>query len=153
MPHSALPLKWQLIHPKTGKVVGSWPHWDYPKWLSWIPRGWTAFKWGLPKQVLGNQKDVKLIPAGYQGKTEAGVEIIIDAWPPKPIGEPGSWQLSRFPDGPWFAWYFACTMKSGWHFRIGARWDDVDNYVQFPTVARRKYKDGDLQDTSVGGGK
>ena len=56
---------------------------------------------------------------------------------PKPINPPGSWQISRFPGGPLFSWYFGFTLKNGWHFRIGARWDDVDSYVQWPSIAVR----------------
>lgn len=54
---------------------------------------------------------------------------------PTPITSPGTWQLSRFPLGPDEAWYFAFTTKGGTHFRIGARWDNVDNYVEWPEVA------------------
>jgi hypothetical protein len=136
MPASALPKHLQLIHPKTGKIVGSWPHWDYPKLLNWIPRGWTAFNWGMPKMVFGNQKHVKI----------DGSEPVAH---PKPVGEPGSWQVSKYPLGPWYAWYLAFTTKGGWHFRIGARWDDQDNYVQFPTIARR-HLPPEREDTSTG---
>lgn len=62
-----------------------------------------------------------------------------DEWfHPKPITQPGSWQFSYFPLGPWFAWYFAFTTKGGIHFRIGARWDDVDDYVEFPSIAIKR---------------
>jgi hypothetical protein len=137
MPASALPRHLQLFHPRTGELIGSMPHWDYPKLLNWVPRGWTAFAWGMPKMVLGNQKNKKL----------DGTDPV---WHPKPIGEPGSWQLSKYPLGPWCAWYFAFTLKNGWHFRIGARWDDVDDYVQFPTAARR-HLPPERSDTSTGG--
>lgn len=132
MPDSALPPKLQIFD-KDGNVIGSKNHWDWPWPFSKIPRGWTAFKWGAPKKIAGNQE------SEIHGA-------------PKPIGEPGSWQLSRYENGPWYAWYFAFTLKSGRHFRIGARWDDVDDYVQFPTVASRKYSGGDNQDTSTGSG-
>lgn len=115
-------------------------HWDWPWPFSKISRGATAFNWGMPKLVRGSQKGV----------------VVDGAEPaphPKPIGEPGSWQLSRFPLGPWYAWYFAFTLKNGRHFRVGARWDDVDGYVQFPTLAWRRYTGGDGQDTSTRGAK
>jgi len=57
---------------------------------------------------------------------------------PKPITAPGTWQISKFPDGPWYAWYFAFTTKGGTHFRIGARWDDVDSYTEFPSIAIKR---------------
>lgn len=112
-------------------------HWDWPWPFNKVSRGVTAHDWGMPKQVAGNQ----------QADIVAGAE---PASHPTPIGEPGSWQLSRYPLGPWYAWYFAATLKGGRHFRLGARWDNVDNYVQFPAVASRKYSGGDSQDTSTG---
>lgn len=99
-------------------------HTDYPWGLRWIPREWTAFDWGVPRLVYGGTNS--WAPTGS-----------IPMQAPKPINPPGGWQLSRFEDGPWFAWYFAFTTKKGIHYRIGARWDDVDNYVEFPTIARK----------------
>lgn len=98
-------------------------HWDYPWPFHLIPRGWTTFDWGKPEMVLGNQR------ARIDGK-------------PKPIGEYGSFQVSRYPDLPlpfsWFPVYVAFTTRDGLHFRIGARWDDVDAYTQFPSVAIKR---------------
>jgi hypothetical protein len=114
-------------------------HWDYPKFLRWIPRAWTSYAWGAPKKIVGDQKETRKGKEGNSG--------------PAPIGERGSWQVSRFPGAPgplkYLPLYVAFTTKSGRHFRIGARWDDVDNYVTFPTVASRKYEGGDGQDTST----
>lgn len=130
MPNSALPENLK------GKK-----HWDWPWPFSLIPRGWTAFEWGMPKIVFGNQKTSK-------------VDGAIPTKHPLPIGEERSWQLSKFPLGPWYAWYFAWSGKRGKdgkfrHFRIGARWDDVDNYVQFPSIAFRKYTGDPLEDTGT----
>lgn len=98
-------------------------HWDYPWPFHLIPRGWTTFDWGKPEMVLGNQR------ARRDGK-------------PKPIGEYGSFQVSRYPDLPlpfsWFPVYVAFTTRDGLHFRLGARWDDVDAYTQFPSVAIKR---------------
>lgn len=128
MPDSALPLH-----------LRGTPHWDYPKPFKWIPRGWTSFDWGPPSIIVGDQEDLRSDHWGRVG--------------PAPIGERGSWQISRFPGAPWYVrWlplYLAFTTKGGRHFRIGARWDDVDNYTTFPTIASRKYEGGDLQDTST----
>jgi len=99
-------------------------HTDYPKGLQWIPRGWTAFKWGEPKLIDGELNNFKVL-----GKARVA---------PKPIDSPGGWQLSFYPDGPWYALYFAFTTKGGMHFRVGARWDDVDDYVEFPSVAIKR---------------
>ncbi|MBL0058549.1 MAG: hypothetical protein IPP35_05485 [Elusimicrobia bacterium] len=95
-------------------------HWDYPWPFHRIPRGWTTFRWGKPKMLLGNQ-------------------VSQEEGSPKPIGEPGSFQFSRYPDLPiplsWLPLYLAVTTSGGTHFRLGARWDDVDAYTQFPSVA------------------
>lgn len=88
--------------------------------LSLMPRAWTTFDWGKPRMILGNQK-----------QNLAG--------DPKPIGERGSFQLSVYPDLPppfcWIPAYFAFTLSNGLHFRLGARWDDVDSYTVVPSVA------------------
>lgn len=112
-------------------------HWDWPWPFSLIPRRWTAFKWGLPIMVAGTQAKAVI----DDSRTDF-------QWTPKPIPEPGTWQLSRFPGGPWFAWYFGFTLPGGRHFRIGARWDDVDDYVQFPAFATRRLPP-DRTDTST----
>lgn len=115
------------------------PHWDYPKWLRWVPRGWTSFKW-KPKQIAGSQRKV----------TADGL--------PKPIGESGSWQLSVYPEAPWwakpFAWYVAYSGEAGddgmyRHFRFGSRWDDIDDYVTILSVATRKYPAEGERDTTT----
>ena len=108
MPDSALPAGLR------GKKHTDWP-WPF----SGIPRGWTAFKWGSPKQILGNQEDKRLDP-------ETG------RWAPKPIGAARSWQVSYYPGAPWWAfsfnWYLAFSGKRGAdgkfrHYRLGTRFE------------------------------
>lgn len=115
-------------------------HWDYPPGLRWIPRRWTSFCWGAPELVMGNQDERRVC----QKTGDAG---------PAPIGERGSWQISRFPDAPrpwrWIPLYLAFTLKNGRHVRLGARWDDVDGYVTFPTAASRRYSGEKIEDTST----
>jgi hypothetical protein len=98
-------------------------HWDYPGPLQWVPRGWTTYDWGQPAMLVGNQVKAK------DGS-------------PLPIGERGSYQLSVYPELPvpfcWVPIYFAFTLPNGLHFRMGARWDDVDAYVNLPSVAIKK---------------
>jgi len=43
---------------------------------------------------------------------------------------------------PLFLPYLAFTTKSGTHFRIGCRWDDVDHYYTFPSFALAKLPPG-----------
>ncbi len=97
------------------------PHDDYMiPGLALIPRGWNTFDWGHPDLIIGNQKN-------FQDGS------------PKPIGERGSFQLSSYPQLPvpfcWVPIYFAFTLPNGVHFRLGARWDDVDAYVVAPSIA------------------
>ena len=98
-------------------------HWDYPWPFRWIPRGWTSFGWGQPVMVWGNQ-------------------VEFEKGSPKPIGEARSFQVSRYPALPlpfkWIPLYVAVTTPGGTHLRLGARWDDVDDYVQFPSVAIKR---------------
>ncbi len=110
MPKSALP-----------EHLRDRPHEDYPWGLRWIPRAWTAFKWGAPWMVAGTQR--------------CGFNNVV-----KPIGPPGTWQISKFYDSPFksIPIYFAFTTKRGIHFRIGARWDDVDSYVEWPSIAIKR---------------
>lgn len=110
-------------------------HWDWPWPFSKIPRSWTAFDWGKPKLVAGNTTNM------------------VDGHP-KPIPNAGEWIVIRFPKAPfywkWAAWGIAVTQKNGWHFRIGARWDDVDNYCQMPSFAIRKFPPETMErDTST----
>lgn len=103
------------------------PHGDYAVWpWSLIPRAATAFDFGRPVLMFGNQGAEFFDPARQ-------------AYFPKPIGEPGSWQISRYPKlGPILGRvpaYFAFTTKDGWHFRDGVRYDDVDHYCQWPSIA------------------
>jgi len=109
-------------------------HWDWPWPFSKIPRKWTAFDWGEPELLWGNTTNFKECA-------------------PKPIPYPGEWAIFEFPDAPWWmmwaAWGVAVTLKSGRHFRFGARWDDVDNYCQFPSVAVRKFPPSGERDTST----
>lgn len=109
-------------------------HDDWPLFFKYVPRAWTSFDWGKPKKLAGNQPDTK------------------------PIGQPGTWQVSYYPDAPWylkpFAWYVAYSFKAGSdgkfrQIRLGARYDDVDNYTNFPTFPTgRKYTGDDSQDTN-----
>ncbi|MBI4459997.1 MAG: hypothetical protein HY648_08060 [Acidobacteria bacterium] len=97
----------------------------YVSWTRWIPR--SATSWCLehpPIQILGNQRQRAAAKDGTLG--------------PKPIPLPGRWQVSvvQIKKGwPLFLPYIAWTSKGGTHFRLGARWDDVDHYYTFPSIA------------------
>lgn len=102
--------------------------WIWP--FSMIPRTWSTVCWGVPKQIAGNQeKQVANRKEGILG--------------PAPIGELGSWQVSRYPKAPlllkYIPLYVAITLPNGRHFRFGARWDDIDGYVTLPVIATRKF--------------
>lgn len=123
MPDSALPPHLR------GALHTDWP-WPFSK----IPRGWTAWAWGRPVLISGNTTE-------FNGGR------------PKPIPRHGEWAFFEFPDAPWYwawaAWGFAFTLASGRHFRIGARWDDVDDYVEWPSIASRKFPRGMRRDIST----
>ncbi|MDD5544582.1 MAG: hypothetical protein PHX83_15555 [Acidobacteriia bacterium] len=56
----------------------------------------------------------------------------------QPIPAGGEWQFSLVqinPKYPLYLPYFALTTSRGWHFRIGCRWDDLDHYYTFPSIA------------------
>lgn len=127
-------------------------HTDWPWPFSLIPRRRTAFGWGKPEMVKGNLRPQDFIYTHQLSWTDPLAYRHIFA--PKPITSPGTWQLSHFPEGPWFAWYFAWSGKrkvDGMfrHFRIGARWDDVDGYVNWPSIATRRYTGDDTQRTNA----
>jgi len=89
----------------------------------WIPFAATSFCFVEPPiQILGNQD------FNYPG--------LNNKMGPKPIPLPGQWQFTIVQEKkgwPLYLPYFAFTTKGGIHFRIGARWDDIDNYYVFPS--------------------
>jgi hypothetical protein len=95
-----------------------------------VPRRITS--WGFvepPVLLLGNQRQWFRTETGNVG--------------PQPIPRPGNWQLSMVQihaGYPFFLPYFALTTGSGWHFRIGCRWDDSDHYYTFPSIALKRLK-------------
>ena len=116
-------------------------HLDWPWPLSYIPRSWTSFKWGVPKKIIGSQKDTKKDKNNAIG--------------PAPIGEPGSWQISRYPNAPFplnllplYGSYSGKRGSDGMYraSRLGMRWDDVDDYTAL-SIASRKYTGDDSQIT------
>lgn len=95
-------------------------HGDYKLWgTHWIPRTLTSMHFVEPPYVLvSNQAD-----------------------PTKPVPEKGAWQLTAVQvkkGWPLFLPYFAFTSASGIHFRAGCRYDDVDHYYTFPSIALKK---------------
>ena len=51
---------------------------------------------------------------------------------PQPIPPPGQWHFTIWPT------YFGMSTRSGWHFRIGFRYDDVDGYYNWPSLTVKK---------------
>ena len=126
-------------------------HDDWPWPFSLISRSATAFDWGRPTLVVGvglnRWADFVFTEASWErGKV------------PKPITTPNSLQVSYYPSAPWYwkwaAWYIAYSFprnnlnKKFHQFRLGARWDNVDNYVNWPTFPTlRAYTGDDSQNT------
>ena len=96
-------------------------HDDWPWPLSYIPRAWTSYCHGrfqTPPLRLWGDTPLTVFPG--------------TAWLyPKPIPPPGHW---HFADPV----YFAATSRGGWHFRLGARFGDVDNYYTIPSLALKR---------------
>lgn len=92
-------------------------HDDWPWPFSYIPRRWTAFDSDIPPvKLCGTETDPHLdIPE--QGK-----------WVIAGVGE------IKLP------LYFALTTNSGWHFRIGIRYDFLDRYYTFPSFTIKKLR-------------
>ncbi len=94
---------------------GNHSDWMFP--FCYIPRRWTAWEsTRFPIRLLGNT------PIGPKG--------------PKPIPERGYWHVSWPP-------YFAFQTRSGWHGRIGVRFDNIDDYYQFPSFKIGHYTSPD----------
>ena len=112
-------------------------HWDWPWPLSYIPRSWTSYCLGKrpPEKILGNQKQMRYceVYKHLPNKKRYG---------PAPIGEPGTWLFAM----PFFIGF---TLKNGWHFHMGARWDDVDVYYTIPSILLRWYPGEGERDTST----
>ena len=111
-----------LPHHLKGKT-----HNDY--WFAsirWIPRGATSMRLVEPPVMILGSRDHRKA-SGLNGTKG-----------PKPIPGPGQWQFSLVQvkaGWPLVLPYFAYTSAEGSHFRCGARWDDVDHYYTFPSIA------------------
>lgn len=114
-------------------------HWDWPWPFKYIPRSWNAVCWGAPKKIFGNQTP------------EDGVL--------KPIGQPNTFQFSYYPQAPWWAKITGLAFYAAYsgdrkedgkyrHFRLGGRYDDVDDYTNLLSFATRRYQGG-IEDTST----
>jgi hypothetical protein len=99
-------------------------HADFPKLLRWIPRSWTAWLGDPPRKLAGNAPNI--ICPHYRVEYPGGCDELY----PKPIPDPGHW---------WFGLplYFAIETQTGWHFRIGFRYDDVDSYYALTFTIKR----------------
>ncbi len=132
-------------------------HWDWPWPFSRIPRGWTAFNWGPPVLIAGTAM------CALNRGDESDHRASDHSCRPSPISPAGTWQISRFPRAPWWAWpavYISWSGKKGKdgkfrNVRMGPRWDNVDGYTNwtgsvFPfLISSRRYSGEDGQDTST----
>ena len=86
-------------------------HDDWPLFFKYVPRSWTTWRVPFPPPKLaGNARLVKWRNTDHVFS--------------KPIPEPQEYFAAQG--------YIAFTTKGGIHGRLGARFDDVDNYLTFP---------------------
>ena len=86
-------------------------HGDWPAPLRWVPRQWTV--WIGPAPTLA---DV----------------IVGEVTELKPIPKKGEWYVLRG--------YMASTTAEGIHNRLGWRYDDVDDYFEFPAFTVKTFE-------------
>lgn len=91
-------------------------HSDWPFPFCYVKRSLTRYPGNPPVMIFGNSELTK------------GVNGVLY---PKPIPKPGQWFIAS-------PLYFAMTTKTGWHFRIGDRWDDNANEYEFPSFTIKK---------------
>jgi len=101
----------------------------YFKFMHIIPRKYTFGCFTEPPVMLfGNQNYWSLAKNDFVG--------------PRPIPRPGEWQFSviliEIKNMKLYLPYFAFTTSSGWHARIGCKWDDVDGYFVFFSIAFKR---------------
>jgi len=103
-------------------------HDDYISGLRGVPRSITSACFVEPPVlVLGNEK--------------ASAQTLDGKVGPHPLPDPGEWELAFVQEKkhwPIYIPYFAITTKNGWHFRLGCRWDHVDHYFTFVSLAAKK---------------
>ena len=102
------------------KISGRHDDWPWP--LSSVPRRWTAVSGNPPRKTFGT---TPLTRAEFNGRQFRY---------PKPIPPAGRWHFTIWP------LYFGMTTHSGWHFRLGVRYDDIDGYYSWPSVTLKRYK-------------
>lgn len=94
----------------------------------WIPRSATSWHYQTPPILIAGR--CSTLTADRYGQTC-----------PKPIPKKGEWYFAIVPikkELLLFLPYFAGTTETELHFRIGCRWDDVDFYYTFPSIALHK---------------
>ena len=106
------------IHPRSAS--GLHTDWIWP--FRYIPRRWTAMPGDPPRETLGS---TPLTSAESQGRRFRY---------PQPIPPRGRWHFTIWPT------YFGMSTHSGWHFRIGFRYDDVDGYYNWPSLTIKKFE-------------
>src|SRR5215471_6690100 len=106
----------QLIHMRQGS--GAHSDWIWP--LRYVPRRWTIVCGNPPQKTLGT---TPLRTAQFHG---------LQFRYPQPIPPPGYWHFTTWPI------YFGISTRSGWHFRIGVRYDDIDGYYTWPSLTIKR---------------
>jgi hypothetical protein len=106
----------RLIHVRQGSRAHS--DWIWP--LRYVPRRWTIVCGNPPEKTLGT---TPLRAAQFHG---------LQFRYPQPIPPRGYWHFTAWPI------YFGMSTRSGWHFRIGVRYDDIDGYYTWPSLTIKR---------------
>jgi hypothetical protein len=102
------------------QASGTHSDWIWP--LRAVPRRWTVLCGTPPYKTLGT---TPLRTAQFHG---------LQFRYPQPIPPPGHWHFTTWPI------YFGLSTRSGWHFRIAVRYDDIDGYYTWPSLTIKRLK-------------
>jgi hypothetical protein len=105
---------------RIGQGSGTHSDWIWP--FRYVPRRWTILCGNPPQKALGT---TPLRTAQFHG---------LQVRYPQPIPPPGHWHFTTWPI------YFGMSTRSGWHFRIGVRYDDIDGYYTWPSFTLKRLK-------------
>lgn len=110
-------------------------HTDWPFFLQWVPRSWTAYFGEPPKKIAGNAPEYQFwykFTGVYWKPCAETDEGAVSYRHPFPIPERGEWWKGT-PD------FYASKSKDGLYYRNGYRWDNIEGYYEYPSFTVKIY--------------